>query len=796
MTVVNGTVLVSRVNESSNAASFVKLDSNGNKLVEQNYYSGLCGTPKIIVMNNKTYVSTRSSSNELYLYAVDESNNTFTPVIEKQLAKSYGLATDGKNLYIATGTDKGIQMIIYDGNTVQVKPEVAMDNYEPEIAFTQGNVYVVASSKTTDRTLGVYEYNVANNTYTLEGTSVGKSLSGYTLSSSNENLYISFEENSKVVVKKKISSNELLSLTITPPNKISYIQGESVDTTGLVVTANYRKDTRVLNSGDYAISGFDTSVAGESVATISFGGKTNTFTYVVAKKLPILASITVDVVTNEYKIGSSLSEGDIKIVANYDNATKKELSLSDVTITNFATTNTGDYTATVEYQGKTGTFMYKVVDNTTTPTVTLVGITVNVSKNEFEVGSSLTDGDIKVVATYSNNSQKELDLSDVVVRNFTTTSEGNYTATVEYQGKTCDFTYKVVASQGNNPSTPNMVDKVINDDKTVINSDNITEISTEQQLKDFRDDVNNGNSYEGKVVLLTSDMDLGGEGWKPIGYYMPENVNAPNADNNKPFRGIFDGCGYEIDNFTINSTEKVQGLFGLVNGAKIANLGVGESASVSGEGVTGGVIAYAYNETKVNNCYSKASVKGTSSVGGIVGNSEKNSTVLNCYNSGSIEGTGTWIGGIVGQVQLESIVETSYNEGSVYGKSDNIGGIAGKLYINCIVRDCYNIGEITGDEDYIGGVVGHIQNSSAENCYNTGVINGNKATEINSVIGRINLSTVNNCYALEGQYSNETSGIKVLNSDELENAASFLGNKFKSNTTGINNNYYPILYWQ
>ena len=467
MTVVNGTVLVSRVNESSNAASFVKLDSNGNKLVEQNYYSGLCGTPKIIVMNNKTYVSTRSSSNELSLYVVDESNNTFTPVIEKQLAKSYGLATDGKNLYIATGTDKGIQMIIYDGNTVQVKPEVAMDNYEPEIAFTQGNVYVVASSKTTDRTLGVYEYNVANNTYTLEGTSVGKSLSGYTLSSSNENLYISFEENSKVVVKKKISSNELLSLTITPPNKISYIQGEAVDTTGLVVTANYRKDTRVLNSGDYTISGFDTSVAGEREATISFGGKTNTFTYVVAKKLPILASITVDVVTNEYKIGSSLSEGDIKIVANYDNGTKKELSLSDVTITNFATTNTGDYTATVEYQGKTGTFMYKVVDNTTTPTVTLVGITVNVSKNEFEVGSSLTDGDIKVVATYSNNSQKELDLSDVVVRNFTTTSEGNYTATVEYQGKTCDFTYKVVASQGNNPSTPNMVDKVINDDKTV-----------------------------------------------------------------------------------------------------------------------------------------------------------------------------------------------------------------------------------------------------------------------------------------------------------------------------------------
>lgn len=47
-----------------------------------------------------------------------------------------------------------------------------------------------------------------------------------------------------------------------------------------------------------------------------------------------------------------------------------------------------------------------------------------------------------------------------------------------------------------------------------------------------------------------------------------------------------------------------------------------------------------------------------------------------------------------------------------------------------------------------------------------------------------------------GNYSNAVSGIKVLSSDELKNAYSLLGNKFKENTKGINNNYYPILYWQ
>ena len=51
----------------------------------------------------------------------------------------------------------------------------------------------------------------------------------------------------------------------------------------------------------------------------------------------------------------------------------------------------------------------------------------------------------------------------------------------------------------------------VNDDKTLINNDNIIEIGTVEELKAFRDDVNSGNSYEGKVVLLTSNINLSGE---------------------------------------------------------------------------------------------------------------------------------------------------------------------------------------------------------------------------------------------------------------------------------------------
>ena len=56
----------------------------------------------------------------------------------------------------------------------------------------------------------------------------------------------------------------------------------------------------------------------------------------------------------------------------------------------------------------------------------------------------------------------------------------------------------------------------INDDTTVISNENIVEIKDSEDLKNFRDDVNSGNSYEGKVVLLTNDIDLNGEEWEPI----------------------------------------------------------------------------------------------------------------------------------------------------------------------------------------------------------------------------------------------------------------------------------------
>ena len=161
-------------------------------------------------------------------------------------------------------------------------------------------------------------------------------------------------------------------------------------------------------------------------------------------------------------------------------------------------------------------------------------------------------------------------------------------------------------------------------DGQIISNENMIEISTAEELKAFRDDVNAGNTYEGKYVKLTSNITLdSSEQWEPIGLYLMEN-STPADESNRPFSGIFDGSGYEIDGLYINTTDKVQGLFGLVNNGKVIRLSVGSNCNITGGNATAGVVGYLYDGGVVSNCSNKAIINGNFAggvIGSIVGNS-------------------------------------------------------------------------------------------------------------------------------------------------------------------------------
>ncbi|HHT55579.1 MAG TPA: hypothetical protein GX012_03355, partial [Acholeplasma sp.] len=197
-------------------------------------------------------------------------------------------------------------------------------------------------------------------------------------------------------------------------------------------------------------------------------------------------------------------------------------------------------------------------------------------------------------------------------------------------------------------------------------------IGSASDMQTLSDEVNNGNTFSGKVIVVgsgISEINLGD--FTPIG------------TTGKPFSGIFDGSGV---NFKLNinkpETDYV-GLFGLVQSGIIENLSV--SGTIIGRNYVGGVVGRQNLGSTIRNVYNTANIKGNSQVGGIVGFLNQGTTT-NTYNRGEIVAE-SYAGGIVGYTYLyvyrsnstayNLTISQSYNSGKVSAKTSPGGVIGG-----------------------------------------------------------------------------------------------------------------------
>ena len=230
--------------------------------------------------------------------------------------------------------------------------------------------------------------------------------------------------------------------------------------------------------------------------------------------------------------------------------------------------------------------------------------------------------------------------------------------------------------------------------------DGVYQISTAEQLKEFRDEVNSGKTDADAILTadinLNPNMEISEDGTVTNGSDLDQWTPIGNEDH--LYTGTFDGDGHTIRGLYIKSSDNdYKGLFGYVGTrGTVQNLSV--SGSVSGRMYVGGVVGL--NSGTVENCYNTGNISGNisggSPVGGVVGRND--GTVKNCYNTGKV--SGNYVGGVVGL--------------------NNSG----------IVKNCHNIGEVSGNQ--VGGVVGD-NGGTVENCYNTASVNG--SIEAGGVVG-------------------------------------------------------------
>lgn len=172
------------------------------------------------------------------------------------------------------------------------------------------------------------------------------------------------------VVVPVTSTLESISVTANP-TKTSYLVGETFDPSGLEVTAHYElsdnttKDV-VLTSDQYQLSfsgAFAAGDVGQKSITVTFGGKSTSFTVTVDEPTATLVSVTIDgTPKTTYEEGESYSTEGLTATAHYsDNSTldvtgSAQWSISKAT----AELNDDPITITASFGGETGQLVVNV----------------------------------------------------------------------------------------------------------------------------------------------------------------------------------------------------------------------------------------------------------------------------------------------------------------------------------------------------------------------------------------------------------------------------------------------------
>lgn len=300
----------------------------------------------------------------------------------------------------------------------------------------------------------------------------------------------------------------------------------------------------------------------------------------------------------------------------------------------------------------------------------------------------------------------------------------------------------------------------------ISNVDDLLELAEACNGEPGSTSTSNLGHYKGKYFILTADLDLTGLGDSFWGIATPGQgrSSATNAGSYR-FEGFFDGQNHVIKNWVITGTmienssgtgwqtatssngyEGVRsniGFFGAVRNARIENLHIDASCSITGYQNVGAIVGYFDATTYatdslgyMKNCSNAATIRGYSCVGGLVGKrSGGNMTTRpvvfsHLYNSGRVMCDYTYAGGILGDM-LNTRMEYCSNTADVScshidgwfaaAKSQKYaGGLAGG-FSSGEINNCFNSGNVLAEAEYAGGLFGtQSGNYATKNSVNIG----------------------------------------------------------------------------
>lgn len=241
--------------------------------------------------------------------------------------------------------------------------------------------------------------------------------------------------------------------------------------------------------------------------------------------------------------------------------------------------------------------------------------------------------------------------------------------------------------------------------------------SKEQFLEIFQ---NGGIDLNGNYIL-GCDMDLSDiENWQSVG----------DADN--PFKGVFNGNGYSIDNLTINAGDNAEnvGFFGVTENATITNVSFNNANVITPDDYINGssavgIVAGTARGTTFDNIDVSGSVTGYESVGGLIGVINDNSYFLP-------DGTPVEVGNSsISNVNTAVDAKGKYFVGGLAGYVKDTSTGEGVATRDLMISNCNTSGNIVFDEEAAGGLIGEAGKTiiTINNCESSVDISWNNAED-------------------------------------------------------------------
>ena len=228
-----------------------------------------------------------------------------------------------------------------------------------------------------------------------------------------------------VIVREKTLSH----ITIrSNPNKTDYFVGNTLDTSGLTLTAHYSDNTTAVVTYGFSCSPTKLTSAGTTNITVTYKSKTTSF-YVTVKEVALkYIKIINEPYKTRYKAGDYIDINGLYVAAVYTDGREEYVTTYDYSP---RTVSPGENTVTVQYGGKTATFtVHSVVD-----IVEIYPTAVNAGKN--------FDNYMSVKVRYSDGTTADLFNDDFTVFPTVFNEGGTKTVTVTVGGVSENFQVKV-----------------------------------------------------------------------------------------------------------------------------------------------------------------------------------------------------------------------------------------------------------------------------------------------------------------------------------------------------------------